>query len=409
MHAKYCSSSLVNSCGEFRNSRMEGLYRRRMKERNLAQLKTSLRCTAALFLMIGLFDYLLLGPTKSFFLLLAMRLVVATSFVLLAEALTRYPKLIYSACPLNAALLLLATSLILVVPLRPETVNIQISAVLATTLAMYLFIPNRIPCSLAASSYMAIGFVFAISFSEVYGPAGLVGTTLILILANVVGAMTALRLNCLQREQFSSLLAERSANKQLKQEIRTRQKLEDELRRLAHTDHLTGLYNRRGFAELLQRELKNHRRSGAPLGLCMLDLDHFKRINDSMGHAAGDKLLITVAALLNQRLRETDVIGRIGGEEFMIALPNSNAQDTYLIAEQLRCTIEQYRFSRELSDVMLTVSIGTTQIDPISDTLESATARADKALYRGKNGGRNAVVAYESPFVPPSPSTKAEL
>lgn len=403
MTAEKNAASLLSSfSGEFRNPRMESCFRRAMQARDARQLRIALCAAGGLFLMIGLFDYLLLGLTTQFYLLALMRCVVAAAFFTLAAALVRQPRLVLRDLPLNSVIFLMATALIMIVPVRPETLNVQITATLAVTLAIFLFIPNRIPCALAACVYLGLGFIVAVYQTGLFERPGLVGIALTLIMANVVGMATALRLSHLQRIQFSSLLAERRSKRKLQKEIQTRENLEEELRRLAQTDHLTGLNNRRWFSELLKLEIKRSQRNATPLGLCMIDLDHFKKINDKLGHAAGDKVLSTVAAELRQALRETDIIGRFGGEEFVIALANSGPEETYSIAEHLRALIEQHCFSGELSTVRLTLTIGITQIETDSDTLESALARADRALYVGKRHGRNRVVSQtkgEEPMI----------
>lgn len=394
--------------GEYRDARLEKRFRRVMQARNVHQLRTALRCAAGLFLMIGLFDFLLLGLTTEFYLLSLMRVIAATAFLVLAAALGSRPRLINHDLPLNFVIFLLATSLILIVPLRPETINVQITAVVAVTVAIYLFIPNRVPCAFGACLYLGVGFLVATHTTGLFAHAGIVGITLTLLLANMIGLITALRVNQLQREQFSSLLAERKSNRRLQKEIKTRQELEDELRRLAQTDHLTGLNNRRWFSELLQQEIRRSQRSGAPLGLCMVDIDHFKRINDNKGHAAGDAMLVIVAALFRKELRDTDIIGRFGGEEFVIALPDSGPEDTARIAEHLRSSIEHYRFPGELFGPNLTVTIGITQVESNEESMESALARADQALYCGKNEGRNTVVMREHIAINQIQATAAE-
>ncbi len=342
--------------------------------------------------MIGLFDYMLLGLTREFYLLSIIRIVVAGVFLCLAASLGRNPSLINRDLPLNSAIVLLATALILVALLRPETITAQITAVAAATVAIYLFIPNRIPWAFATSLYLGAGFLTVVYTSGILARPGIAGVVFTLFLTNVIGLITALRISQLQREQFSSLLAERKSNRRLKKEIKARQALEENLRRLAQIDDLTGLNNRRWFSELLNQEIKRHHRTGAPLGLCMIDIDHFKKINDRNGHAAGDTILQVVAELLLKELRETDIIGRYGGEEFVVGLPDSNSHDTYRIAEHLRSSVEKLRFSGDFADLAITITVGTTQVLDTEESQLAALARADKALYCGKERGRNTVV-----------------
>jgi diguanylate cyclase (GGDEF)-like protein len=310
----------------------------------------------------------------------------------LAATLGRDPGLLNNFLPLNLVCFLLVTGSILIVPLRPETIGTQLTAVVAVTIALYLFIPNRIPSMVALSSYLAIGFLLALYFwTDLPRPRILV-VGLVLLVPNVIGFMTALRLNMLQREQFASLLAAQEANQMLEHEIVVRQRLEAELRHLAQTDDLTGLHNRRWFLELSKQALRYTRRMRTPLALCMVDLDHFKRINDTKGHAAGDTVLTLVAQLCRKELRETDIIGRFGGEEFVITLPNANADNAVVIAERIRASFENFRPPGDLADLRLTVTVGIAEVDLSESTLEPALLRADNALYAGKREGRNRVV-----------------
>lgn len=164
----------------------------------------------------------------------------------------------------------------------------------------------------------------------------------------------------------------------------------DTLRRIASTDALTGLLNRRRFAEIAERELARSRRSGRPLTLVLGDIDFFKRINDSHGHAAGDHLLQTVANLLQGGLREYDCVARWGGEEFVVLLPDTDASMAQTIVERLRQTIAESHPSFEGALIPVTMTLGVAQFAG-DDNWHAVVARADEALYRGKAAGRNRV------------------
>jgi diguanylate cyclase (GGDEF)-like protein len=171
---------------------------------------------------------------------------------------------------------------------------------------------------------------------------------------------------------------------------------------LALTDSLTGLFNRRRCAELARRELAVTRRYKNPLSCVMIDLDHFKRINDVHGHAAGDEVLRTVAHLLSQNLREVDVAARYGGEEFALLLPHTAKMNAWIVAERLRTKIEALELSYESQTLSVTASFG------VADDKDAPTGRwedlfraADIALYRAKGRGRNQTVLAEPGQVGP--------
>lgn len=176
----------------------------------------------------------------------------------------------------------------------------------------------------------------------------------------------------------------------------------DNLKRQAETDPLTGLPNRRGFeAGLAQlraqvagqsRSSETHPRKGV---FVMLDIDHFKKINDTYGHQAGDHVLEKVAEVLRGRTREGDCVGRLGGEEFVFAFTTHDISLAEGRAEKLRIAIQQTSIDWEGQTIGVTISLGVTEIEP-EDTLLSLKERADKALYKAKESGRDQVQISEA-------------
>lgn len=165
--------------------------------------------------------------------------------------------------------------------------------------------------------------------------------------------------------------------------------LNQKLEYLAMRDELTGLHNRRYFMVHVNEEFRRSKRYRNPLSLLMLDLDHFKGINDSYGHESGDKALRHLAEILKKTLRTTDVIARTGGEEFSILAINTTLEDATLLADRLRKAIEEQ--SRLFPDRGLTVSIGVAALDDASGDVDEILRNADIALYRAKKTGRNRV------------------
>ena len=160
--------------------------------------------------------------------------------------------------------------------------------------------------------------------------------------------------------------------------------------RMTIVDGLTGVHNKRYLIEQLERELSRATRHSRPLSLVMLDIDHFKDVNDSFGHLAGDQVLKEVAQLAKSRLRPDDVIARYGGEEFAIVLPETSLEGGVLIAEQLRNMIEEELFAFEDEEIEVTVSCGVSEFQPdwrAHDFLKDADAK----LYEAKHAGRNRV------------------
>ena len=162
---------------------------------------------------------------------------------------------------------------------------------------------------------------------------------------------------------------------------------------MAQHDALTGIYNRNKLYEHLEHELELFRRYERPSALIFFDVDDFKQVNDIYGHNEGDRILIEIAEIVEDAIRKTDQLGRWGGEEFLIILPESDMEMATILAEKLRATIEQHDFKLGSSD--LTCSFGISQVQP-SDTIASLIHRADEALYQAKNGGKNCVRTAES-------------
>ncbi|SMH59839.1 sensor domain-containing diguanylate cyclase [Azospirillum agricola] len=174
-----------------------------------------------------------------------------------------------------------------------------------------------------------------------------------------------------------------------------RRNMEEALRDMASRDPLTGIHNRRSFMELARQQLARAHRFHEPLAVFVLDVDHFKRINDSYGHATGDDALRMVAAGCQAILREYDLLGRLGGEEFVVVLPGATADETRVVAERVRRYLARMPIPGPDGRFHLTSSIGIAGLEGATDTLEKAIHRADLALYRAKHEGRNRVVVYE--------------
>ncbi len=177
----------------------------------------------------------------------------------------------------------------------------------------------------------------------------------------------------------------------IKQDITAQKAMEAELFHLATTDALTGLANRRHFLAQMEKELARLQRFGEPAALLMLDLDHFKWINDGHGHAAGDAVLKVFAETLRETLRKVDLAGRLGGEEFAILLPGTDIQAAYLFAERLREQVAGMAVSVGGQTLRVTVSVGIGVLTRNDTSADTVLARADKALYRAKAGGRDRV------------------
>lgn len=173
--------------------------------------------------------------------------------------------------------------------------------------------------------------------------------------------------------------------------------LNDEFKKLSITDSLTGLFNRRYFEETLAREMEVSKRHGDTNSLLVIDIDHFKKVNDNYGHMHGDTVIKMIAAVMKGRLRESDVLCRIGGEEFVVICRRAGKEDVVELAEDIRKTVEEQVSNTGKDEIKVTISIGVVTVtkDNIDEYVENIFKYADIALYHSKDNGRNRVTHYD--------------
>lgn len=170
------------------------------------------------------------------------------------------------------------------------------------------------------------------------------------------------------------------------------QRARDELKKLAEIDDLTGVYNSRVFHAMIADEMLRFRRYGRPLSFVMLDMDHFKLVNDNHGHIMGDRVLREVAGVIRSQLRQVDILGRMGGEELGILLPETDVEDGIRAADRVREALEKMYIALDNGgELRVTASFGVTTVKETDTGMDPVIARADKALYLAKDNGRNRV------------------
>lgn len=284
---------------------------------------------------------------------------------------------------------------LLAIPVHWLLLAVQHRELFTTTLAqllallgIYLLLPNRLPYAILAGLVATTGYVW-LTHAQLQSPWTLtLQLAMALLLTNCIGALFGHRVQRLDRLQFLELMEERRLREALEAEVQRREQLEQELRHLATTDPLTGAVNRRHFMELAVKEVNRSRRYGRPLAVMLVDLDNFKRINDTLGHATGDQVLIRLARILRRELRRSDVFGRLGGDEFAVLAPELDEQAATQMADRLRTAME---FQLPDCELAVTISIGVSAHGRDEDTIEPALQRADQALYSSKHDGRNRV------------------
>ena len=254
-------------------------------------------------------------------------------------------------------------------------------ACMVTSLVLYMR-----PLSAAALYLLAYGgFHFALGWTQL-DPG--------LLLSNRLSGFAACgagwALSVLLWRKFTVITLQQEQIDKTQAELQQKQR---ELERLTRQDGLTGLFNRNTFVELSRRELDRAQRQGSSTTILLLDLDHFKRVNDTWGHPAGDAVLRHVATLASTTVRSTDLVGRLGGEEFIVLLPNTSAEAGRRLAEKLRQRLETSIVQWEGTRIPVTASMGlsNTTVEEKRD-FDHLYTEADKALYLAKQRGRNRVV-----------------
>lgn len=268
------------------------------------------------------------------------------------------------------------------------------ASVAAAAMVMGKLLSEPIVRLTSTAEEIAAGNLTARARVESRGEIGRLATTFNSMAAQLHALVTGLEQQVSQRTNDLTL-----ANQQLRQEISERKRIEEqllkqqtELQRLATTDALTGLYNRGHFFALAKQLAANARSSGEKVSAIMLDIDFFKRINDTYGHSAGDQVLQIVAQRCRNQMRSTDIIGRYGGEEFAIILPQTDDAAAWDVAERLRIYVADtpIRIDRGMLSAV-TVSVGVATASGSELQLDQLLDRADNALFAAKRAGRNQV------------------
>jgi len=192
-----------------------------------------------------------------------------------------------------------------------------------------------------------------------------------------------------------ALLRTKGLQDELRLKNRQLEELLDKVNYMAITDVLTGLYNRRRFHDVLSTEYERAKRYAVPFSLVMLDIDYFKKVNDTYGHSVGDVVLREVATILKNSIREIDTAARYGGEEFVVVLPNTEKENAQIFAERIRQAIERHAFSGVNKNITVSIGIGGMPDAKVEDE-DKLIRCADFALYRAKQSGRNRTVMAEA-------------
>lgn len=292
----------------------------------------------------------------------------------------------------TAAAAWILAGLILHMALSERSEPLDLAVLCIAILLLHLVVPNRVRLLTPVTGLAAVAFAATSALHPGLAMAERVGGAGVVILAWVSAVSFHRELEVLRREEFIALRRAAEYNDRLEAAVARSHELESELRRQANVDPLTAVGNRRWFFAQLDLEFARARRTGRPLALMILDADHFKVVNDTHGHAAGDRVLQHLAAVVRASLRSTDLLARIGGEEFAVLMPETDGPVAHEIGERVRRAVAAEPVLVPTGVIAVTASAGVTVCRPGAEDPRHAVARADANLYDAKEAGRDAVV-----------------
>lgn len=384
--------------GEFVEPALEQDFRASTLSRVLPQQRAGLVLWAALMVVFAVPDYLALGAVPNFWILAAYRGVFALLLLGAAEAFKRRPNLALQGYVLVGLALLGYSFFFLLYGLRPDIRAFNTGAIMVIQVMLFLFVPVRVAMAAPVALFGAIGATLSV-WATTADASVKVGTAFLVALPAVLGYAAALRQQKTERLEFLLRRQLLDANRELKDEVVRRVALQGELERQAFTDLLTGLPNRRALAERFATESARAQRRSEPLSLAMFDLDHFKRVNDTHGHAGGDAVLRGVGEVCARSFRGADMAARVGGEEFAVLLPDVDLQRAGTVLQRFNDLLAATPAMVGDQAVAVTATAGVAQHQPGED-LNALMARADAAMYAGKQAGRNRVVLVPADAAP---------
>lgn len=373
---------------EFIDPLTERRYRQYVEPTMARYLRNALLVWASLWMAFALSDLYQFGATEKLVEALIVRAVLAGFIALGALLVSRRPRLATSGVvvtPLEVFGFSLFFLFYFVTP--PEDMAWIVGLTMVMIMGLFVLLPNRLILSMGVAVYAMAGTMASVA--AVTPETTVLGMTtlgLILSVPAVTGLFGAYRFEAIRRREFVALELAQA-------EIEQRRRLEQELQRQASTDPLTHACNRREYERRFDREVQRARRHDRPLAICVLDLDHFKHVNDTYGHNAGDAALVLTADICRAELRESDVLGRLGGEEFVVILPETTADAAAYVAERLRIQLERADVLACQQRFRLTATFGVTELTARDRGINDLILRADEALYEGKRAGRNQVCA----------------
>lgn len=376
---------------EFQNRQVELDYRNWNLKEQLVFFRKVVYVGIAATLLFAIPDVLKIGwKIELFYSVLSRGLLSALVYGLLKYLeYKKDAKIFHNALFIVSIAITVNTSAVVIV-MENHSIISALSEIIAIQV-FYVILPQRFFRALSVALFASVILV-AVHF--IYGeldPSDANAIIMAYVLANLFGIIYNRNMNRYQRLQYGDLLYEQGLNERLDREIQQREKLQKKLLKMTRTDPLTKIFNRRYFVEQLELEIHEAGRYNSLFSLLTLDIDYFKKINDQYGHQEGDRVLLKFSQKIGSLLRKSDLLARVGGEEFVILASKTTKEAAFVLGEKIRKNVEKAKLS---SHQKITVSIGIAEYIAGVDTTEMM-GRSDQALYKAKEEGRNRVVVYE--------------
>ncbi|RME34465.1 MAG: diguanylate cyclase [Gammaproteobacteria bacterium] len=381
---------------KFPQAETERLFLRYYRWSYRQQLRLSLLLALLGWIVFGVFDGLYYPEVAHSLWRIRYLYVLPPVLVLVAAVWSgRFPKL--DRLFVTAAIIIAGLGVIAMAPvLPPEGRDYPFSGLMLITFLTYTTFRLRFVWATTAGLSLLVAYNLVVLRSGTFSSEAIVMADFFLTTTNLFGMLAAYLLEYDSRRTFLLLRQLRESRRRLWGVNRDMERINARLHSLARTDELTGLANRRSFYEAFGREWNRARRYGGPISAVMLDIDHFKEVNDRYGHQTGDEYLRSVAQVLSRAAqRAGDLVARLGGEEFILVLPGTVAREAARVAERVRRELEELALPNVDAPTgpRLTISAGVASLRPGEDNSPDDLIRlADEALYRAKEEGRNRVV-----------------
>lgn len=267
---------------------------------------------------------------------------------------------------------------------------------LLIVMLFYLVVPLTLSHTLAAGIIVSVMYLASLKLFVVAGWAPLLPLALFFATVNALGSSIFIQMSRWRRRHFLDMAEIRRLNETLHQQVIKQEEANRYLEHLSITDSLTGVGNRRKFLEVADMERRRALRYGVPFSVVMIDIDHFKEVNDRYGHEGGDIALCELARVVEGQLRSSDLLVRLGGEEFALLLPETRQDEAWLLAERVRQKLAATVVRAGVIRFSFTVSMGVTEmLKGREDSVKGMLNRADAALYKAKAQGRNRTELYQ--------------